>query len=165
MVALPPCAGDAGDDAPGGPERHAAQLPGRGLLPARQGALRGSRATGHDCRADWTHACCMRGRLTCPGDTLHSPALAEGMGSLPCVPGKRGAPRAATLHAQPDVGLFYFDTSYRPCPLAQQYVGITVKKPLQRFQLMNEICYNKVLRGRLHATRPQCLFCAPGRVL
>jgi hypothetical protein len=23
-------------------------------------------------------------------------------------------------------------------------VGITVKKPLQRFQLMNEICYNKV---------------------
>jgi pre-mRNA-splicing helicase BRR2 len=34
--------------------------------------------------------------------------------------------------------------SYRPCPLAQQYIGITVKKPLQRFQLMNEICYNKV---------------------
>jgi len=32
----------------------------------------------------------------------------------------------------------------RPCPLAQQYIGITVKKPLQRFQLMNEICYNKV---------------------
>jgi pre-mRNA-splicing helicase BRR2 len=24
-------------------------------------------------------------------------------------------------------------------------VGITVKKPLQRFQLMNEICYDKVL--------------------
>jgi hypothetical protein len=33
----------------------------------------------------------------------------------------------------------------RPCPLAQQYIGITIKKPLQRFQLMNEICYNKVL--------------------
>ena len=41
-------------------------------------------------------------------------------------------------------GLFHFDNSFRPCPLAQQYVGITVKKPLQRFQLMNEICYNKV---------------------
>ena len=25
-----------------------------------------------------------------------------------------------------------------------QFVGITVKKPLQRFQLMNEICYDKV---------------------
>lgn len=31
-----------------------------------------------------------------------------------------------------------------PCPLAQQYVGVNVKKPLQRFQLMNEICYGKV---------------------
>jgi pre-mRNA-splicing helicase BRR2 len=28
--------------------------------------------------------------------------------------------------------------------LAQQYIGVTIKKPLQRFQLMNEICYNKV---------------------
>lgn len=51
---------------------------------------------------------------------------------------------ASFLRVKPDIGLFYFDTSYRPCPLAQQYVGITVKKPLQRFQLMNEICYNKV---------------------
>jgi len=28
--------------------------------------------------------------------------------------------------------------------LAQQYIGVSVKKPLQRFQLMNEICYKKV---------------------
>eukprot|EP01018_Ginkgo_biloba_P013775 Gb_27895 [translate_table: standard] len=42
-------------------------------------------------------------------------------------------------------GLFYFDNSYRPCPLAQQYIGITVKKPLQRFQLMNDVCYEKVM--------------------
>ena len=42
-------------------------------------------------------------------------------------------------------GLFHFDNSYRPCPLAQQYIGITVRKPLQRFQLMNEICYEKVM--------------------
>ncbi|KAJ3669612.1 hypothetical protein LUZ60_011562 [Juncus effusus] len=44
-------------------------------------------------------------------------------------------------------GLFYFDNSYRPCPLVQQYIGITVKKPLQRFQLMNEICYKKVVES------------------
>ncbi|KAF6257784.1 RNA helicase, activating signal cointegrator 1 [Scenedesmus sp. NREL 46B-D3] len=49
------------------------------------------------------------------------------------------------LRVKPNKGLFYFDNSYRPCPLAQQYIGITIKKPLQRFQLMNEICYNKVL--------------------
>lgn len=51
---------------------------------------------------------------------------------------------AAFLRVRPDKGLFHFDNSYRPCPLAQQYIGITVKKPLQRFQLMNEICYDKV---------------------
>ena len=44
-----------------------------------------------------------------------------------------------------DCGLFHFDNSFRPCPLAQQYVGINIKKPLQRFQLMNEICYDKIL--------------------
>ncbi|KAL1219764.1 DExH-box ATP-dependent RNA helicase DExH12 [Cardamine amara subsp. amara] len=44
-------------------------------------------------------------------------------------------------------GLFKFDRSYRPVPLAQQYIGISVKKPLQRFQLMNDLCYQKVLAG------------------
>ncbi|KAL6571973.1 DExH-box ATP-dependent RNA helicase DExH12 [Orobanche minor] len=42
-------------------------------------------------------------------------------------------------------GLFHFDNSYRPVPLAQQYIGITVRKPLQRFQLMNDVCYEKVI--------------------
>lgn len=54
---------------------------------------------------------------------------------------------AACLRVKPDVGLFYFDNSFRPCPLAQQYIGVTTKKPLQRFQLMNEICYNKVIEA------------------
>ncbi|ERN11506.1 hypothetical protein AMTRI_Chr03g43880 [Amborella trichopoda] len=51
---------------------------------------------------------------------------------------------ALFLRVDKDKGLFHFDNSYRPCPLAQQYIGITVKKPLQRFQLMNDICYKKV---------------------
>ncbi|XP_008218414.1 PREDICTED: DExH-box ATP-dependent RNA helicase DExH12-like [Prunus mume] len=42
-------------------------------------------------------------------------------------------------------GLFYFDNSYRPVPLSQQYIGIMVRKPLQRFQLMNDLCYEKVM--------------------
>ncbi|KAK9842537.1 hypothetical protein WJX81_005041 [Elliptochloris bilobata] len=54
---------------------------------------------------------------------------------------------ASFLRVKPDKGLFYFDNSFRPCPLAQQYIGITVRKPLQRFQLMNEICYSKVLES------------------
>ncbi|KAG6432555.1 hypothetical protein SASPL_104135 [Salvia splendens] len=52
---------------------------------------------------------------------------------------------AIFLRVKLDKGLFHFDNSYRPVPLAQQYVGITVKKPLQRFQLMNDVCYEKVI--------------------
>lgn len=59
---------------------------------------------------------------------------------------------AAFLRVKPDKGLFYFDNSFRPCPLAQQYIGVSVKKPLQRFQLMNEICYKKVR----HETQCHC---------
>ena len=42
---------------------------------------------------------------------------------------------ATFLRVKKDTGLFHFDNSFRPCPLAQEYVGITVKKPLQRFQV------------------------------
>ncbi|XP_042508721.1 DExH-box ATP-dependent RNA helicase DExH12-like [Macadamia integrifolia] len=52
---------------------------------------------------------------------------------------------ALFLRVDREKGLFHFDNSYRPCPLAQQYIGITVKKPLQRFQLMNDVCYEKVM--------------------
>ena len=51
---------------------------------------------------------------------------------------------AAFLRVKPEEGLFFFDSSFRPCPLQQELVGVSVRKPLQRFQLMNEICYEKV---------------------
>ena len=41
-------------------------------------------------------------------------------------------------------GLFYFDNTYRPVPLEQQYIGITEKKAVKRFQIMNELVYEKV---------------------
>ena len=49
------------------------------------------------------------------------------------------------LRVDPSKGLFYFDSSYRPVPLQQQYIGIMEKKAMKRFQLMNAICYEKVL--------------------
>ncbi|XWS57028.1 hypothetical protein CRYUN_Cryun09bG0136400 [Craigia yunnanensis] len=52
---------------------------------------------------------------------------------------------ALFLQVNLEKGLFHFDNSYRPVPLSQQYIGITVKKPLQRLQLMNDICYEKVM--------------------
>lgn len=52
---------------------------------------------------------------------------------------------ATFMRVDPEKGLFYFDNSYRPVPLQQQYIGITERKAIKRFQLMNEICYEKVL--------------------
>ena len=37
-------------------------------------------------------------------------------------------------------GLFYFDASYRPCGLQQQFIGITEKKAIKQYQVTNEVC-------------------------
>ena len=52
---------------------------------------------------------------------------------------------AELLRVDPSAGMFFFDNSFRPVPLQQQYVGVAEKKALKRFQLMNQICYEKVL--------------------
>ncbi|GJE96304.1 Sec63-domain-containing protein [Phanerochaete sordida] len=52
---------------------------------------------------------------------------------------------ATFLRVERGKGLFYFDSSYRPCPLQQQFVGVTEKKAIKRYQVMNEVCYEKVL--------------------
>lgn len=52
---------------------------------------------------------------------------------------------ARFLRVDASSGLFFFDSSFRPCPLAQQFIGITEKKPLKVLALMNEICYEKAL--------------------
>ena len=61
---------------------------------------------------------------------------------------------ATFLRIEPEKGLFYFDNSFRTVPLQQQYIGVTEKKALKRFHLMNEICYEKVMQ---HAGRNQIL--------
>jgi pre-mRNA-splicing helicase BRR2 len=52
---------------------------------------------------------------------------------------------AAFLRVDFKTGLFHFDSSYRPCPLKQQFIGVTEKKAIKRFQTMNEVCYEKVI--------------------
>lgn len=61
---------------------------------------------------------------------------------------------SATLPNYKDVGaflrvkqenIFYFDSSYRPIPLEQIYIGITEKKGIRKVLLMNEILYEKVI--------------------
>ncbi|KAJ6172280.1 Helicase C-terminal [Penicillium chermesinum] len=52
---------------------------------------------------------------------------------------------ATFLRADPDTGVFHFDGSYRPCPLKQEFIGVTDKKAIKQLKTMNDICYNKVL--------------------
>ena len=47
---------------------------------------------------------------------------------------------------------FFFICSFRPVPLEQTYVGITEKKAIKRFQIMNEIVYEKIME---HAGKNQ----------
>ncbi|XP_061953449.1 DExH-box ATP-dependent RNA helicase DExH14 isoform X2 [Populus nigra] len=52
---------------------------------------------------------------------------------------------AQFLRVSPETGLFFFDSSYRPVPLAQQYIGISEQNFAARKDLLNEICYKKVV--------------------
>ncbi|KAI3656106.1 hypothetical protein MP638_002716 [Amoeboaphelidium occidentale] len=42
--------------------------------------------------------------------------------------------------------VFYFDASYRPCPLKQAYIGVTSQGISKRAQVMNKVCYEKCLQ-------------------
>ncbi|XP_044756152.1 putative U5 small nuclear ribonucleoprotein 200 kDa helicase [Coccinella septempunctata] len=61
---------------------------------------------------------------------------------------------ATFLRVKQDSGLFYFDNSFRPVALEQQYIGVTEKKALKRYQVMNDIVYEKTME---HAGRNQVL--------
>lgn len=52
---------------------------------------------------------------------------------------------AAFLRVNPASGLLYFPANYRPCPLKQEFVGLTETKAIKRLQLMNEVTYDKVM--------------------
>lgn len=44
-------------------------------------------------------------------------------------------------------GMFFFDSSFRPCPLSQQFLGISEKNSLKKLTAMNEACYDKTLQA------------------
>jgi len=52
---------------------------------------------------------------------------------------------ATFLRVKADKGLFYFDHTFRPVPLEQQFIGVTEKKAVKKMLLMNEILYEKVI--------------------
>ncbi|KAL1383719.1 DEAD/DEAH box helicase domain-containing protein [Phyllosticta capitalensis] len=52
---------------------------------------------------------------------------------------------ASFLRVDPIKGLFHFDGSFRPCPLKQEFIGVTDKKAIKQLKIMNDVCYKKVL--------------------
>ena len=52
---------------------------------------------------------------------------------------------ASFLRVEPTKGLFHFDGSFRPCPLKQEFIGVTDKKAIKQLKTMNDVCYTKVL--------------------
>ena len=52
---------------------------------------------------------------------------------------------ASFLRVDPLKGMFHFDGSFRPCPLRQEFIGITEKKAIKQLKTMNDITYIKVL--------------------
>ncbi|XP_074539494.1 activating signal cointegrator 1 complex subunit 3 [Halichoeres trimaculatus] len=52
---------------------------------------------------------------------------------------------ATFLHVNPYIGLFFFDSRFRPVPLGQTFVGIKSNNKIQQLHDMEEVCYNKVL--------------------
>jgi len=52
---------------------------------------------------------------------------------------------ATFLQVDPTKGLFHFDSTFRPCPLKQEFIGVTDKKAIKQLQTMNDVCYTKVI--------------------
>ena len=60
-------------------------------------------------------------------------------------------------HVNLNKGLFYFDSSFRPIPLKQLFIGITEKKGIKKLMLINEIAYNKIIE-RLNDNKQIIIF-------
>ncbi|KAL6248740.1 Pre-mRNA-splicing helicase BRR2 [Rhinocladiella similis] len=52
---------------------------------------------------------------------------------------------ATFLRVDPEKGLFHFDGSFRPCPLRQEFIGVTDKKAIKMLKTMSDVCYAKVM--------------------
>nr|CAD7458407.1 unnamed protein product [Timema tahoe] len=52
---------------------------------------------------------------------------------------------ARFLRVNPYIGLFFFDSRFRPVPLSSTFVGVKAVKPLQQMGDMDQVCYEKVV--------------------
>jgi activating signal cointegrator complex subunit 3 len=53
---------------------------------------------------------------------------------------------AKFLNVDPKKGLFFFDSRFRPVPLAQTFIGVKSTNKMIQLQQMEEACYDKVVK-------------------
>lgn len=51
---------------------------------------------------------------------------------------------AQFLRVNPRVGLFYFDSRFRPVPLGQTFIGVKALSIVEQQRQMDTCCYDKV---------------------
>lgn len=52
---------------------------------------------------------------------------------------------ASFLRVDVKKDLFHFDSTFRPCPLRQEFIGVTDRKAIKQLKTMNDVTYNKVM--------------------
>lgn len=57
---------------------------------------------------------------------------------------------ATFMRVNPAKGLYFFDNSFRPVPLEQQYIGVTEKKPVKRLQVGKPLDCNDCIRDNVY---------------
>ena len=53
---------------------------------------------------------------------------------------------ARFLNVNPKSGLFFFDSRFRPVPLAQTFIGVKALNKMKQLEQMDEVCYDKALK-------------------
>ena len=53
---------------------------------------------------------------------------------------------AKFLNVDPKRGLFFFDSRFRPVPLAQTFIGVKSLSKMKQMEQMDEVCYDKALK-------------------
>jgi activating signal cointegrator complex subunit 3 len=53
---------------------------------------------------------------------------------------------ARFLNVNPSRGLFFFDSRFRPVPLAQTFIGVKSLNKMKQLEQMDEVCYERALK-------------------
>ncbi|KAG6325404.1 hypothetical protein E4U44_005144 [Claviceps purpurea] len=52
---------------------------------------------------------------------------------------------ASFLRVDVNKDMYHFDSTFRPCPLRQEFIGVTDRKAIKQLKTMNDVTYSKVM--------------------